>query len=397
MRGTNLPKRLAVVVSHPIQYLAPLFRHLARHLDLKVFYAHRATKSDQSKAGFGVGFDWDVDLLSGYESSFLINVASTPALDSFNGCDTPGIGRHLADDRFDAVLVQGWYLKCFLQAVFAAKRCGMPVLVRGDSHLLTPRSHLKRVAKSLLFPHFLRMFDAALYAGERSRDYWVHHHYPASKMFFSPHGVDSDWFKARATAESRAALRARLDISSATKIVLFAGKLVPFKRPLDLVPAIARLRTDRMDVCLLVAGAGQLEQELLAIAQSTSVPIHMLGFCNQSEMPAVYAAADLLALPSDGQETWGLVANEALACGRPLVLSDAVGAAPDLVADGSVGLCFPVGDIEALAQAMRKILFNPPAARAIEAKSLTYSLDRAVQGIVQALAVSVRTRVRAAS
>jgi len=137
-------KRLAVVASHPVQYHAPLYRRLAEQVDLEVFYAHRATSDDQAKAGFGVGFDWDVDLLSGYRSTFLRNVAANSGVSYFRGCDTPDIGTCLEAGRFDAVLIQGWYLKCFLQAAFAGKRRGIPVLSRGDSHLDSPRSAFKR-------------------------------------------------------------------------------------------------------------------------------------------------------------------------------------------------------------------------------------------------------------
>src|SRR5258708_3796049 len=119
--------RLAFVTSHPIQYYAPLFRALAKQIDLVVYFAHRATTSDQSKAGFGVQFDWDVNLLSGYTYEFLNNVASRPALDRFSGCNTPEIGERLRRGRFDAVLVQGWYLKSFLQAMLAAKLQGVPL------------------------------------------------------------------------------------------------------------------------------------------------------------------------------------------------------------------------------------------------------------------------------
>jgi glycosyltransferase involved in cell wall biosynthesis len=376
--------RLAFVTSHPIQYYAPLFRALAKQLDVVVFFAHRATPSDQAKAGFGVQFDWDVDLLSGYAHEFLHNVATRPALDRFSGCDTPDIGEHLRRGRFDAVLVQGWHLKSFLQSVLAAKVQGVPVLMRGDSQLDTPRSVLKRATKSAIYPAFLRLFDAALYVGERSRAYWMHYGYPASRLFFSPHCVDADWFAARATAQARADLRMRLGIGSEEKVVLFAGKLVPFKRPTDVVAALARMKAERRDLSLLIAGTGPLESEISAAARTANVQIHMLGFCNQSVMPLAYAAADVLVLPSDGRETWGLVANEALACGRPIVLSDAVGSGPDLAADGSAGRVFSVGDIGALARAIADVLANPPTPAAIAAKSAAFSVEQAAAGIVRA-------------
>ncbi|MET0272346.1 MAG: hypothetical protein ABW360_05100, partial [Phenylobacterium sp.] len=123
--------RLAIVASHPIQYQAPLFRELSRRADVTVFFAHQASASDQSKAGFGVGFEWDVDLLSGYRSQYLRNVAREPGLDHFGGCDTPSIAAELRQAPFDAVLLMGWHLKAFWQAIWAAKRLGIPVMVRG--------------------------------------------------------------------------------------------------------------------------------------------------------------------------------------------------------------------------------------------------------------------------
>ena len=386
--------RLAIVASHPIQYHAPLFRELARQIDLTVFFAHRATAVDQANAGFGVGFDWDIDLLSAYEHVFLRNVARRPGLEHFAGCDTPDLGRRLAEGRFDAVLVMGWHLKSFVQALLAAKRLGMPVMVRGDSHLQTPRGVMKKVVKAVTYPGFLRFFDAALYVGERSRTYWRHYGYPSARMFFSPHCIDAEWFARRATLEARGALRTRLEIVPDRRVALFAGKLVPFKRPLDLITAVSQPKSQALDIDLLVAGSGPLQSELIAASETAGVSCHMLGFCNQSEMPAIYAASDVLVLPSSGRETWGLVANEALACGRPIVVSDAVGCAPDLAADGSVGRVYPMGDVAALARALHDVLLHPPICEAISVRSARYSIAVAVEGILRATEFVVQQKAR---
>ena len=301
--------RLAVVASHPIQYYAPIFRALAKQCDLHVFYTHQVTPAQQSSAGFGVAFNWDVDLLSGYYSEFLNNIAKIPGPSRFWGCDTPEIGDKLRSGRFDALLVMGWYLKSFMQAIWAAKRLGIPVMVRGDSHLGTPRSKVKKLAKELTFPRFLRAFDAALYVGHHSREYYRHYEYPEERLFFSPHCVDNDWFRSRATPEARQRLRGELGIDPDVTVLLFAGKLVPFKRPSDVVEAAAKCRTQGMRTEVMIAGSGELEAQLREQANMLDVPLHILGFCNQTEMPEAYAASDILVLPSTGRETWGLVAN----------------------------------------------------------------------------------------
>ena len=377
--------RLAIVASHPIQYYAPIYRELARVMDLVVFYAHRATPNDQARTGFGVGFDWDSDLFSGYQYVFLRNFAATPGLARFSDCDTPEVARYLQMQKLDAVLVQGWHFKAYIQAIIAAKRLRLPLLMRGDSHLGTPRSVAKKAVKSLAYPALLRTFDAALYVGQRSREYWERYSYPRRRLFFSPHCVDDEWFRIRAMGDARQQVRSRWNISPDAKVALFAGKMIAFKRPLDLVGAAAHLKQKGFELTILIAGSGPLEHEVVATANRASVPLRALGFCNQTAMPGVYAAADVLVLPSDGRETWGMVANEALACGRPVVLSDAVGAAPDLAADGIAGRVYPVGDVAALAVILEALITRPPSEEMIAAKSRAYAVPAAISGIEAAL------------
>src|SRR5262249_39660994 len=149
--------RLAVLTSHPIQYYAPLFRNLQQKLDLHVFYSHNNTPAQQGAAGFGTAFSWDIDLTSGFSHTFLRNIAKAPDVERFSGCDTPEIGKRLSAGGFDAVITLGWHLKSLLQGIWAAKRLGLPVLVRGDSQLSTPRSAAKRLAKQAMYPLFLSL------------------------------------------------------------------------------------------------------------------------------------------------------------------------------------------------------------------------------------------------
>lgn len=377
--------RLAIIASHPVQYYAPLFRELSRLVDLTVFYGHRATGTDQAKAGFDVAFEWDVDLFSGYKHVFLENVATDPQLDHFSGVDTPSIRSELRHGRFDSVLVLGWYLKCFLQALWAAKQLGLPVMVRGDSQLETPRSFFKQLAKEVAYPPFLRLFNVALVVGERNKAYWRHYGYPEPRMFVSPHCVDTQRFAAAATPQSRARLRQDLGIDEHTPIALFAGKLVPFKRPHDLIAAAALTRREGTQVEVLLAGSGPLEKDLRQQATDLGVPLHAMGFCNQSEMAAVYAASDVLVLPSTGRETWGLVANEAIACGKPILLSDAAGCAPDMAGNGRAGRLYPLGNVTACSRELSEILTDPPSVEAISGLSDLFTVEAACGGIVAAL------------
>ena len=379
-----MTRRIGFLISHPIQYYAPIFRQLAGRCDLTVFYAHRQTAEQQARAGFGVAFDWDVDLLSGYESRFLTNVARQPSTDRYDGCDTPGIADEIAAGKFDGFVVPGWALRSYWQAARACRQLGVPVMVRGDSQLAARRNLAIRLAKSIVFSHILRRFDGFLYVGQRNREYLQHYGVPSDRLFFSPHCVDNDAF-----ASASAAARASTDVSPQVprpRRILVVGKLIGRKRPADVLEAVAKLGDPSLEVAF--AGSGELEPELRRLATEKGVACRFMGFLNQSVLPAAYVSADLLVLPSDGLETWGLVVNEAMACGIPAVVSDAVGCAPDLVDAGATGRTFRCGDIAGLSEAITRVLAQDPeqTRRHLAAKMARYSPALAAEAIVAATA-----------
>jgi glycosyltransferase involved in cell wall biosynthesis len=371
---------LGILATHPIQNHAPLFRELARRCDLAVFFAHRQTPQGQAQAGFGVAFDWDVDLLSGYHSTFLDNRSRHPATNRFLGCDTPDIDDAIDGGRFDAFVVTGWGVKAYWQAVRACRRKRVPVLIRGDSQLAGRRPLPQRLLKELVYPWLLRSFDGFCYVGRRNRDYLRHYGLPENRLFFSPHCVDNAFF-----AEKAEAGRPARDVAM-PRSVLFAGKLVERKRPLDVIRALALAAMEGCHAEAVFVGAGELEDDLRREAARTGVPAVFCGFQNQSRMPSLYAAADVLVLPSDHQETWGLVVNEAMACGVPAIVSDAVGCGPDLIETGRTGAVFPLGDVAALARAIRTTLALdlPSVRRHLHEKMAAYSPQAAAGGIVEA-------------
>jgi hypothetical protein len=236
--------RLGILTSHPIQYQAPWFRELARQVDLKVYFAHRQSAAEQGKAGFGVAFDWDVDLLSGYAHSFLNNISLAPGTGAFAGCDTPEIADIIAHGKFAAFIVTGWYLKSYRQAMAGGRRAGVPVLVRGDSQLRTQRSWLQRLGMEFKQRALLRQFDGFLTVGRRNREYLEHFGARPERIFFAPHFVDNEWFAAGAAAARgrRAELRSSWNAGPRTFVALFAGKFMREKRPQDLMEAVAKAR-----------------------------------------------------------------------------------------------------------------------------------------------------------
>jgi len=385
--------RLGVLTSHPIQYQAPLFRALAERCDLLVYFAHRATAADQAEAGFGAGFDWDTDLTTGYRSEFLPNVAGKPSVVRFGGCDTPAVAGRIALGHHDAFVVFGWHLKSYLQAAWACRKLGVPLLARTDSHLEAPRSRIKRMLKTVLYPLFLRQFDAFLPAGTRAAEYLRHYRVPAERIHVVPYCIDVERFRAgaRQASAQREALRSQWGVAPGELALLFVGKLIDCKRPGDLLEAVARLRASGIAARAVFVGTGPLEARLRARAAELGDVAAFAGFTNQGAMPSCYAAADLLALPS-ASETWGMVVNEAFACGLPVVASTAVGCAPDLIEEGLTGALHAPGDIAGLASAIRRMAGGrerPEVAAALNAKTLQYSPVGAAEALIGAVSRSI--------
>jgi glycosyltransferase involved in cell wall biosynthesis len=383
--------RLAVVASHPVQYQAPWYRALATLLNLQVFFAHQISAADQSRAGFDVGFEWDTPLFEGYSFEWLANTASRPGVDHFWGCNTPGVGTAIRGGNFDAVLVNGWQLFSYWQAIRAANAAGIPILVRGDSQLEPSSRSLRGSLKHLLYPHMLRSFDACLAVGRRNADYYRHYGVPDARIYRSAHCVDNDFF-ARAAADTRHrrhAVRRELGIPAEAVVFMFAGKLIEKKRPLDFLEALRLTRRKHSDTWGLIVGDGPLKAMVDDYRRTHDIPCAIAGFQNQRRIAATYAAADALVLPSTSGETWGLVVNEAMACGLPVVVSDQAGCAPDLVVEGETGFTYPCADVAALVTCVEALAGDRRLRDRMSARAsthiATFSPEAAAEGVVHAM------------
>jgi glycosyltransferase involved in cell wall biosynthesis len=353
--------RLGFLSTHPIQYGTPLFRKLAARPDvnLRVYYCHQASPQEQSAAGFGVTFDWDISLLGGYEHTFLENVAAKPATSGFRGMDVPGIAKQIRNDRLDALVINGWHFKGAFQAMMACWRRRIPFLLRSDSQLLTARTSSMLAAKRLAYPRFIRRAGGCLPAGQLAKEYFLHYGAAPNRVFVVPHCVDDERIAAEAGREvaQKERIRAAWDIKQGQIAWIFAGKFIEKKRPLDFVKTISNLNrengNDGRSVGIMI-GDGPLRPDCEEYARIHNVPIRFAGFLNQSEIVRGYTAGDALLLPSSAEETWGLVVNEAMLCGLPCFVSDQVGCGPDLIEDGLTGAVFPFSNPVSAAHVLRR-------------------------------------------
>jgi glycosyltransferase involved in cell wall biosynthesis len=379
--------KIAIVSTHPIQYHIPWFQKLAgeKQLDLKVYYALIPDQQQQG-VGFGVAFSWDIPLLEGYNWEAVPNKRKSPSLTGFFSSSTPAIYSLLEKDRPDVVIITGWQSLPLLQALWASVRLGIPRIVRGESNALRKRPWRTRLLHRVL----LSQFDAFLAIGRANRDFYLQYGIAPERIFTAGYFVDNRRFEDqyRQVNGEREAIREGWNIPDRHTCYLFAGKLEPKKRIIDLLEALDRAREVNPALHLLVAGTGQLMKDAQEMVKRRSLPVSFAGFLNQTEITRAYVAADCLVLPSDFGETWGLVVNEAMACGLPAIVSDRVGCGPDLVEENRTGSVFPCGDLSALAGKLVEMADTEKLARlGREAKERVsrYSVENAVAGTLRAI------------
>lgn len=341
------------MVTHPIQYLAPVLRLLARSSNIhsKVFYTWSQTAAGgHFDPGFGTDVSWDVPLLAGYEHEFVQNIAKRPGSSRFFGIRTPSLPAAISSWRADALLVYGWNNAAHLDVMRRFKGT-LPVFFRGDSTLLDPKSALKNALRRAVLRWVYRHVDVAVSVGQNSRDYFQWCGIPRHRIALAPHCVDNARFE---DADGRhdalaAEWRDRLGIREDELTFVFAGKLIPKKDPVLLLEA---LEYAGVAAHVVLFGSGELEAELRRRA-ANAPNVHLMPFQNQSRMPAVYRLGDVFVMPSRGPgETWGLALNEAMACRRPVIASSRTGAARDLVVEDVTGWTFAAADAAALARTL---------------------------------------------
>lgn len=349
---SHRPTRLLIFISHPIQYFAPLFREMTKRADIElmVLYRSRAGVERYFDPGFGREIAWDIPLLDGYRHLFLT---------AEGGGNWPGWSAISEVRRFDpdVVMLHGYATAWDLIVLGLARLTGRRILMRGDSRLMPYhyRSKPKKLFKQMIF----RLVDGCVAIGSDNRKYYEWLGVPAERIFFAPFSVDNAGFDlGDARGAARLEQRRQWSVGADAQVILFASKLLTRKRADDLLFAADRAAAARPGTVLVIAGTGPEEERVRDIAAKLAIPTIFAGFKNQSEMPQLLAASDLFVLPSDN-EPWGLIVNEAMAAGVPVLVSDDVGAAPDLVQGKGTGAVFPTGNIDALAESLEALLGSP--------------------------------------
>jgi glycosyltransferase involved in cell wall biosynthesis len=353
--------RVAFVNTHPIQYFAPLYAYLTRNcrLETTALYLSDFSLKGGRDPGFGRAVTWDVDLLDGYEARFMGgDKASRRRIGGFFSMVAPQLWSEIRGGGFDAVIIHGHNLAAHHIAQAACLYSGTPVFARSETHLRLVRPGWREALRKPLLKLHYRGFDGFLAIGSANTAYYRWMGIPDDLIFSVPYTVDNTRFIAAGAAvrSDRRATRAKLGMHPDLPAIIYASKFEGRKRPDDLLAAYAKLRTEGVVAQLVLVGTGALENMLKAQVAEQAIPdVVFPGFINQTDLPAVYSASDVFVLPS-ANEPWGLVVNEAMCAGLPIVLSEEIGCAGDLVQDGVNGATFNAGDVHGLAAALHPIL-----------------------------------------
>jgi glycosyltransferase involved in cell wall biosynthesis len=376
---------------------------MAQHpqIDLQVAYCCLRGAHTGYDPDFGTAIQWDVPLLDGYNWVEIPNIGT--GTEAFLGLCNPGLWRLIRQGNFDAVVCHTGYLKAsFWIAFLAARLSGSVFLFGTDANSLAPRDSRswKVTFKKFLWPRLFSLADQIIVPSSRTRDLMRSLGFAEDRITLTPYCVDNDWWTAQSADVDRAAIRSTWRVEPDAAVVLFCGKLQPWKRPGDLLEAFAATGITR--AVLVFAGEGPLRQTLFqrALDLGIAARVRFLGFVNQSALPGVYKASDLMVLPSE-YEPFAVVVNEASCCGCPVAASDRVGAAIDLIAPVNPDFIFPCGDVSVLTGLLQRALSDPTelagrgdvALRRMQSWSARENISGVLEAVERALS---RTRAKRA-
>jgi glycosyltransferase involved in cell wall biosynthesis/GT2 family glycosyltransferase len=378
------PIRVAAVFPEPTPYRAPLLDRVAalEEVDLTVIYAAETV----------AGRTWSVE--PRHRAVFLRGVVVPGAEKVLHHAYplTPGVVGALAEAEPDVVVVSGWSTFASQAALAWCRLRGVPYVLVVESHDEGPRAGWRRAVKGSVVPRVVRGASGVLVTGTLARRSMVARGAPPERVHVFANTIDVEGFGEYVDrlAARRPALRESLGAAVDDILVLSVARLAPEKGLDVLVHAVAEAGDPRL--MLVLAGEGPEHERLEDLADVRGVRLVLAGDLEWQRIVEVYAAADVFALLSE-REPWAVVVNEAAACGLPLVLSDRVGAAHDLLRDGENGVLVPVGDVDAASSALRRLAADRELRLAQGARSRELARDWGYGPSVQGFLAAVREAV----
>lgn len=356
-----MKKKLAIFLSHPIQYFSPLFKYInenSNDIDLTIYYFSDISLKQYSDKDFKKDIKWDIDLLDGYKYKILKNIHNEKTPNNFFSLINFGIFSEIKNNNYDLVITFGWSTMSNLFVLFSSIVFNVPFAVRGESPYMYEQNKkgVKQKIRQKLLSFIFQKASAFFYIGTQNKlFYQKSFNINTNKLFHTPYSVNNDFFIDYGKNLNIENEKEILDITKNQKVMIFSGKLIKRKEPKLLLEAL--LKVDKNSYCLIFLGSGPLEDELKIYAKENKLNVRFLGFINQSEIPKYYFLSDIFILPST-YETWGLVVNEAMCCKNAIISSSLVGSSYDIVKDDFNGYVFESGNSNDLYKKIENLLSN---------------------------------------
>ncbi|MEM5830899.1 MAG: glycosyltransferase family 4 protein [Candidatus Aenigmatarchaeota archaeon] len=358
-------KKFFIFLSHPIHYHTSIYKLLAQNkdLDLVVYFYSNFSLGPHIDPQFKTEIDFKKDdILDGYKYIFLKNLSKVKNFKFFDFINYE-IPKIIWKEKPDYVLINSWSYFSDWLVVLASLFSRAKLCLRSENPLCheAKKPKWKIWIKKIILGFLFKQVDIFFYIGKENKEFLKFYGADESKMIFTPYAVDNDYFQKEyeKLKNKKDELRNEMGINNKDIVILFVGKLIPKKRPIDLLLAYEKIfnKKNIKDISLVYVGDGELRKEIEKIIKDKNLyKVFLVGFQNQKNLPKYYIISDIFVLPSDIGETWGLVVNEAMNFGLPIIVSDMVGCGPDLVKSEENGFIFKTGDIEELKNYLLAIL-----------------------------------------
>lgn len=360
--------KIAIISPVPFYYHIPFYKELSCNpqIDLEVIYCSKETikGEDVKKMYKSSGHIIDKNKLTeGYKSKFLKNYSLNPSFMNWPfGLVNFGIWREIFSKKYDAVVLQSWTNFTWWLAFLACIFSGTPVMFMTDSNISAEGSKsafLKFFRKVVLKGFLFKFASGFLTSGTANEEFYRYYGVPDKKMVRSSFswGYEELFSKGEEILNNREKLRKFYKISDNEFVILYVGRLSPEKDLGTLLEAYSKVKNENKKM-FFVGNGPMLNMIKKKIKELDVKNVELVGFQNRDSILNYYAISDLLVLPSIS-ETWGMVVNEAMCFGLPVISSDKVGAAVDLIKNGYNGFIFRSRDSEELAVCIRKIIELP--------------------------------------
>ena len=364
--------KLYYFAPHPIQYNIGIFKELEKseNIDFKVIFEDSMGLEPVFVKEFNKTVKWDVDLLGGYKYKFLKNFSFNNTGGFFSRIN-PAIITTLLSEKPDVIILHGYVHLSDWIVFFTAKLLGIKIIFRGEAVLrgIEHSDTLKQSIKRFVLSKWLNACDSIMYSCSGNKAYWKFYRVSEDKMFPLPCAVDNKFFRDeyRKYILEKEDIKKELSIGKNDFVILFSARFTSRKRPLDLLKALSKI--DNKDIVILFVGDGLEKKNMEKYAKENNLKAVFTGFQNQTEISKYYAIADLDIVISDYDPSPKAM-NEAMNFELPIIVTDIVGTAYDLVKDGENGFIVKVGDINTIAQKIDYLNKNRDVAKQMGEKSL---------------------------